>query len=119
MSHFIKFLLLMIFSLQQLVYAKEFTPVQENVVALQTREGRLLPELETFIANKEDHLKELERMINQTATVKALASESVEGYLGNPLNQYSLIKRFIDDWGTLADLLNSDSSTNGKFASTS
>ncbi|KAL9950463.1 hypothetical protein ACROYT_G042960 [Oculina patagonica] len=109
MTRFIAFLLLVIFSLQQ-TFANEFTPVRENVIALQKLEERLLPELDAFIANKEDRLKEFERMISQTAAMKTLVSESVEGYLGTPLNQYFVIKRFIDDWGTLEELLNSDSS---------
>ena len=115
MNHFTRFVLLVIISLQQ-TYTKEFTPIRENVLALHELEELLLPKLDTFIANKENHLKELERMINQTAAVKEMqASDGVEGYLGSPLNQYFLIKRFIDDWGTLGDLLHSDSSTNGEF----
>ncbi|KAJ7378676.1 hypothetical protein OS493_021980 [Desmophyllum pertusum] len=107
-----RFLLLAIFSLQQ-TYAEDFTPVRENVMALQSLEERLLPELEAFIVKKEDLLKELEKMINQTAASKELIRESsVEGYLGTPQNQYFLIKRFVDNWGTFEDLLNSDNSTN-------
>lgn len=114
-----RFLLLAIFSLQQ-TYAEDFTPVRENVMALQSLEERLLPELEAFIVKKEDLLKELEKMINQTAASKELTRESsVEGYLGTPQNQYFLIKRFVDNWGTFEDLLNSDNSTNGKFVSVS
>lgn len=74
-----------------------------------------MPALDEFITNKEEHLKELERMISQTETVKTLSSESVEGYLGSPLNQYFTIKRFIDDWGTLTELLDSDTSGKGEF----
>ena len=115
MTHLTRFVLLVIIPLQQ-TYAKEFTPIRENVIALHEVEEWLLPKLDTFIGNKENHLKELERMINQTAAVKTMqASDGVEGYLGSPLNQYFLIKRFIDDWGTLRDLLDSDSSTNGEF----
>lgn len=105
---------LVIFSLQQ-TRAQDFTPTPENVNALQKLGERLLPALDEFIANKEEHLKELETMISQTEAVKTLSSESVEGYLGTPLNQYFTIKRFIDDWGTLTELLDSDSSNKGEF----
>lgn len=112
--YFMSFSALMIFSLQQ-SRAQNFTLTRENVNALQQLEEQLLPALDEFITNKEEHLKELERMISQTETVKTLSSESVEGYLGSPLNQYFTIKRFIDDWGTLTELLDSDSSGKGEF----
>jgi len=111
---FIRFSALVIFSLQQ-SHAQDFTLTRENVNALQKLEERLLPALDELITNKEEHLKELERMTSQTETVKTLSSESVEGYLGTPLNQYFTIKRFIDDWGTLTELLDSDSSNKGEF----
>lgn len=112
--YFMSFSALMIFSLQQ-SRAQNFTLTRENVNALQQLEEQLLPALDEFITNKEEHLKELERMISQTETVKTLSSESVEGYLGSPLNQYFTIKRFIDDWGTLTELLDSDTSDKGEF----
>lgn len=112
--YFMSFSALMIFSLHQ-SRAQNFTLTRENVNALQQLEEQLLPALDEFITNKEEHLKELERMISQTETVKTLSSESVEGYLGSPLNQYFTIKRFIDDWGTLTELLDSDSSGKGEF----
>lgn len=114
MMYLMSFSALMIFSLQQ-SRAQDFTLTRENVNALQQLEEQLLPALDEFITNKEEHLKELERMISQTETVKTLSSESVEGYLGSPLNQYFTIKRFIDDWGTLTELLDSDSSGKGEF----
>lgn len=114
MMYLMSFSALMIFSLQQ-SRAQDFTLTRENVNALQQFEEQLLPALDEFITNKEEHLKELERMISQTETVKTLSSESVEGYLGSPLNQYFTIKRFIDDWGTLTELLDSDTSGKGEF----
>lgn len=114
MMYLMSFSALMIFSLQQ-SRAQDFTLTRENVNALQQLEEQLLPALDEFITNKEEHLKELERMISQTETVKTLSSESVEGYLGSPLNQYFTIKRFIDDWGTLTELLDSDTSGKGEF----
>lgn len=114
MMYLMSFSALMIFSLQQ-SRAQDFTLTRENVNALQQLEEQLLPALDEFITNKEEHLKELERMISQTETVKTLSSESVEGYLGSPLNQYFTIKRFIDDWGTLTELLDSDTSDKGEF----
>ncbi|XP_020617688.1 uncharacterized protein LOC110055649 [Orbicella faveolata] len=109
MIYFISFSALVIFSLPQ-SRGQDFTLTRENVNALQKLEERLLPALDEFITNKEENLKELERMISQTETVKTLSSESIESYLGTPLNQYFTIKRFIDDWGTLTELMDSDSS---------
>ena len=114
MMYFMSFSALVIFSLQQ-TRAQDFTLTGKNVNVLQKLEERLLPTLDEFITNKEEHLKELQRMISQMETVKTLSSDSVEGYLGTPLNQYLTIKRFIDDWGTLTELLDSDSSSNGEF----
>ena len=106
---------LVIFSLQHNAHAKDFTLTRENVIALQKLEERLLPALDEFITDKEEHLKELESTISQTETVKTLSSETVERYLGTPVNQYFTIKRFIHDWGTLTELLDSDSSNKGEF----
>lgn len=105
---------LVIFSLQR-TCAQEFALTREKVNSLQNFEERLLPALDDFITNKEEHLEELRRMISQTETVKTLSSENVEGYLGTPLNQYFTIKRFIEDWGTLTELLDSDNSNMGKL----
>lgn len=116
MIYFISFSALVIFSLPQ-SRGQDFTLTRENVNALQKLEERLLPALDEFITNKEENLKELERMISQTETVKTLSSESIESYLGTPLNQYFTIKRFIDDWGTLTELMDSDSSNKGEFVS--
>ena len=114
MIYFTSFSALVIFSLQQ-SRGQDFTLTRENVNELQKLEERLLPGREEFITNKEEHLKELEKIISQMETVKTLSSDSVEGYLGTPLNQYFTIKRFIDDWGTLTELLDSDSSNKGEF----
>lgn len=109
-----RFSALVIFSLQR-TCAQEFILTREKVNSLQNLEERLLPALDDFITNKEEHLKELRRLISQTETVKALSRENVEGYLGTPLNQYFTIKRFIEDWGTLTELLDSDNSNLGKL----
>ena len=114
MIYFTSFSALVIFSLQQ-SSAQDFTLTRENVNELQKLDERLLTALDEFITNKEEHLKELEKIISQMETVKTLSSDSVEGYLGTPLNQYFTIKRFIDDWGTLTELLDSDSSNKGEF----
>lgn len=113
-NYFMSFSALVIFSLQR-TCAQEFALTREKVNSLQNFEERLLPALDDFITNKEEHLKELRRMISQTETVKTLSSENVEGYLGTPLNQYFTIKRFIEDWGTLTELLDSDNSNMGKL----
>lgn len=76
--YFMSFSALMIFSLHQ-SRAQNFTLTRENVNALQQLEEQLLPALDEFITNKEEHLKELERMISQTETVKTL-SKSVLHY---------------------------------------
>lgn len=114
MNYFMSFSALVIFSLQR-TCAQEFILTREKVNSLQNLEERLLPALDDFITNKEEHLKELRRMISQTETVKVLSRENVEGFLGTPLNQYFTIKRFVEDWGTLTELLDSDSSNKGKL----
>ena len=115
MIHFKVFLFLGSLSLLETAHAEDFSTVQEKVVALHRIEERLLPELDAFIVKKGGYLKELVMMINQTATLKEMTRESVQSHLGSPLNQYFLIKRFTDDWGTLEDYLNSDTSSDGKF----
>ena len=114
MNYFMSFSALVIFSLQR-TCAQEFILTREKVNSLQNLEERLLPALDDFITDKEEHLKELRRMISQTETVKTLSRENVEGFLGTPLNQYLTIKRFVEDWGTLTELLDSDSSNMGKL----
>ena len=109
-----------LFWLQETVQAQDFQPsVQENAFSELLRlEEKLLPELDAFVAKKEDYLKELDKIIHQTEILKKPSIKSVQSFLGTPLNQYFLIKRFIDNWGTLDDYLQSDTSTHGKFAST-
>ncbi|PFX18090.1 uncharacterized protein LOC111340019 [Stylophora pistillata] len=113
MIDFMASLFLGIFWLQETGHAQEFQPSfeEKGVSELLRLEEKLLPELNAFIAKKEDYLKELDKIIHQTETLKKSSSASVQSYLGTPMNQYFLIKRFIDDWGTLNDYLHSDTST--------
>ncbi|CAH3116678.1 unnamed protein product [Pocillopora meandrina] len=106
-------LFLGLFWLQETVQAQDFQPpVQENAFSELLRlEENLLPELDAFVAKKEDYLKELDKIIHQTEILTKPSSKSVQSFLGTPLNQYFLIKRFIDNWGTLDDYLQSDTST--------
>ncbi|RMX41486.1 hypothetical protein pdam_00012273 [Pocillopora damicornis] len=106
-------LFLGLFWLQETVQAQDFQPpVQENAFSELLRlEEKLLPELDAFVAKKEDYLKELDKIIHQTEILKKPSIKSVQSFLGTPLNQYFLIKRFIDNWGTLDDYLQSDIST--------
>nr|XP_058943261.1 prolyl 4-hydroxylase subunit alpha-1-like [Pocillopora verrucosa] len=106
-------LFLGLFWLQETVQAQDFQPpVQENAFSELLRlEEKLLPELDAFVAKKEDYLKELHKIIHQMEILKKPSNKSVQSFLGTPLNQYFLIKRFIDNWGTLDDYLQSDTST--------
>ena len=108
--------LLVIFSLQQ-TRAREFSATNEDVTALYKLEERLLPALDTFISEREDHLKEIEKALNRTAVLKMLSGDEIGEYLGSPLNQFHIVKRFVDDWRKYDKYLSSDSSTEGKYIS--
>ena len=90
--------------------AREF-----SLTALYKLEERLLPALNRFISQKQEHLKEIKGALNRTAVLKTLSGDEIGEYLGNPLNQFHVVKRFVDDWGRLEEYLNSDSSTDRKF----
>ena len=90
--------------------AREFSPT-----ALYKLEEGLLPALNRFISQKEEHLKEIEEALSRTSVLKTLSGDEVGEYLGNPLNQFHVVKRFVDDWGRLEEYLNSDSSIDRKF----
>lgn len=44
-----------------------------------------------------------------------LAAEDVEDYLGNPINAFTLIKRMVNDWKDVNELLKLHDSRNSKF----
>lgn len=110
MVSFASVLLLMISTLFMVASAREFSPT-----ALYKLEERLLPALNRYISQKEEHLKEIEEALNRTSVLKTLSGDEVGEYLGNPLNQFHVVKRFVDDWGRLEEYLNSDSPTDRKF----
>lgn len=114
MIHLIIVALNVIFSVHQ-ARAQEFSATQQDVIELHKIEERLLPFLDAFISEREAHLKELEGVLSKTAASRATSGQDIGEYLGNPLNQFHIVKRFVDDWGKLADYLHSDTSTDGKF----
>ena len=116
MVHFTIVSLLIIFSLYQ-ICTQDFGPIDADidVTALYKLEERMLPALDAFISAREDHLKELEYTLSKSASSRVLSREDIGEYLGNPLNQFHVVKRFVDEWGQLDEYLNSDSSTDGKF----
>ena len=112
MVSFASVLFLIMSTLFMVASGREFSPT-----ALYKLEERLLPALNRFISQKEEHLKEIEEALNRTSVLKTLSGDEVGEYLGNPLNQFHVVKRFVDDWGRLEEYLNSDSSIDGKFLS--
>ena len=86
-------LFLGLFWLQETAQAQDFQPpVQENAFSELLRlEEKLLPELDAFVAKKEDYLKELDKIIHQTEILKKPSNKSVQSFLGTPLNQYFLL----------------------------
>lgn len=113
MTHFLSFSLLLIISLCQ-VNGQEFGSKKQDITSLYKLEERLLPALDAFIFNRESHLKELEDVVRKTSDLRAMSGEGFGEYLGNPLNQFHVVKGFIDDWGNLDDYLKSDTSADGK-----
>jgi len=117
MTHFISVSLLVISVLLCQVHTQDiyFSATHEEVTALYKTEERLFSALDAFISEKEEHLKELENVLSKMATSRALSGEDIGEFLGNPLNQFHVVKRFVDDWGKLGEYLFSDRSTDGKF----
>lgn len=104
------------FLVASLVSSLELNPSHDSdISALQKLEGRLLPVLDTFISEKEDHLKELEGVLRRTSALRKMSASEIGKYLGNPLNQYFVVKRFVEDWGRLEDYIKSDSSSQGRW----
>ncbi|XP_067027793.1 uncharacterized protein [Acropora muricata] len=102
----------LVISMSSLVSALELSPSRESdISALKKLEDRLLPVLDTFISEKEDHLKELEDVLRRTSALRKMSALEVGKYLGNPLNQYFVVKRFVEDWGRLEDYMKSDNSS--------
>ena len=105
----------LVISMSSLVSALELSPSREwDASALKKLEDRLLPVLDTFISEKEDHLKELEDVLRRTSALRKMSASEVGKYLGNPLNQYFVVKRFVEDWGRLEDYMKSDNSSQGR-----
>lgn len=104
-----------VISMSSLVSTVELSPSREwDISALKKLEDRLLPVLDTFISEKEDHLKELEDVLRRTSALRKMSTSEVGKYLGNPLNQYFVVKRFVEDWGRLEDYMKSDNSSQGR-----
>ncbi|XP_029201167.1 prolyl 4-hydroxylase subunit alpha-2-like [Acropora millepora] len=102
----------LVISMSSLVSALELSPSREwDASALKKLENRLLPVLDTFISEKEDYLKELEDVLRRTSALRKMSASEVGKYLGNPLNQYFVVKRFVEDWGRLEDYMKSDNSS--------
>ena len=105
----------LVISMSSLVSALELSPSREwDASALKKLENRLLPVLDTFISEKEDYLKELEDVLRRTSALRKMSASEVGKYLGNPLNQYFVVKRFVEDWGRLEDYMKSDNSSQGR-----
>ena len=97
------------------VNGQEFGSKNQDITSLYKLEERFLPALDAFIFNRESHLKELEDVVRKMSALRAVSGQDFGEYLGNPLNQFHVVKRFIDDWGNLDNYLKSDTSTDGKF----
>ena len=113
MKYFISFCLIFVFVH---VGAHEFSSSHvPDVSALYRIEEGLLPVLDTFISRREEYLRELEKVLQRTSALRKMSASEIGEYLANPLNQYFVVKRFVEDWGRLEDYMNSDSTSDGRF----
>ncbi|XP_068676376.1 prolyl 4-hydroxylase subunit alpha-2-like [Montipora foliosa] len=109
MKYFISFCLIFVFVH---VGAHEFSSSHvPDVSALYRIEEGLLPVLDTFISRREEYLRELEKVLQRTSALRKMSASEIGEYLANPLNQYFVVKRFVEDWGRLEDYVNSDSTS--------
>lgn len=82
---------------------------------LMKAETELLALADSYIVEAHENLKILEDLFNNTNIALDLAREDIEGYIGNPISSYLLIKRFTSWWAEIPTYFESeDSRNNGK-----
>ena len=64
-------------------------------------ETELLELLDKYIVDAQENVDFLEEFLNQTKYALGLARKDVEGYIGNPINSFLLIRRFTTTWARL------------------
>lgn len=68
-------------------------------------ESELVSRLETYIAEEQARLVQLERRVEEYRRMRDTASTSREQFVGNPLNSFLLIKKLTSEWKELQGLI--------------
>ncbi|XP_039231285.1 prolyl 4-hydroxylase subunit alpha-1 [Drosophila yakuba] len=97
--------LLQLFLLLESVTGANFARGEEQLEALLDTETQLIDGLRDYVERLELQLEEIRR---ETSAIEEIHSqvESVEEYMGNPLNVFGILKRFESVWPILEQLAN-------------
>lgn len=87
------------------------TKIEELLIT----QSKLVDTLQEYITTTESKLKTLKVYLENLKKEQEKASKDVEEYLGNPINDFLLIKRLTHDWKDVEDLIMDNTSSGKEF----
>uniref|UniRef100_A0A1A7YHK3 procollagen-proline 4-dioxygenase n=2 Tax=Iconisemion striatum TaxID=60296 RepID=A0A1A7YHK3_9TELE len=102
---------ILLLSCMQLLSAHNdfFTSIGQMTDLLYT-EKDLVTSLKDYIRAEEDKLQQIRRWADKLEVLSSAATEDPEGFLGQPVNAFKLIKRLNTEWAELENLVLTDMS---------
>lgn len=94
-------------------YSCQIYTASSAIAKLLTTQSVLIHTLQEYIATTENKLKTLKAHLENFKKEQEKANKDVEEYLGNPLNDFLLIKRLTLDWKDVENLV-MDNTSSGK-----
>ncbi|KAH8381552.1 hypothetical protein KR093_007817 [Drosophila rubida] len=92
------------------ISSAEFFSSTSSLEQLLRTEVILLSELQNYVNEIREHAELLQSEIDAIKAEHLSASDSIEGYLNNPVNAFRLIKRLHSDWETFESSVESEPS---------
>jgi len=92
----------------QLIECDKFSAVVDLVDILHA-ENKIADDLRDYIAEEEDRLNKLKTIADDYEKHSMEGLKDPEGYLGNPINSFLLVKRFTQGWNEVESMIKSNS----------
>ena len=105
------FLSLFLIILTGVVASSDVSSSSAGIQQLIVNEGRLIDALDATIKNEEEKLENLKKLRDEMSQsyeeLKENGVGDMEKYISNPLNAYTVIKRYSTDWRHVREAVNS------------
>ncbi|XP_034486534.1 prolyl 4-hydroxylase subunit alpha-2 [Drosophila innubila] len=105
-----KYLNILAIVLHLAISSAEFFSSTSSLEQLLRTEVILLSELQNYVNEIKEHAELLQSEIDAIKAEHLSASDSIEGYLNNPVNAFRLIKRLHSDWETFESNVENEAS---------